>query len=398
MILRLIFLLFFSSFFSFTYSQESVYAQSGYTSLSIHLSGKIPGQLPEIVRLHASNPFLQDKPVKFDVIDDSTMVLSFYTFGPTSLYFMLNGQPKNAMLLPNQHDELHLHYTDEKKYTLDYRGHFKEIFAFSHMFYAAVDEYFSSDYFVSFTPVSYRTAVAYREDILRRIADLQEGIGKNISSPLVRQFFQMGMETNNKNLFLFDSYTSTYSAYTADSTNQKITIPIRDLSYYTGIIQAHDADTTHLLAMNFNLLRNIRQSAPLELWPISEMGFTAYRDRLDTIFGHIFPQGKTNLFYDLMLAGAYIDQINEDRSLSLLQRQEIMRHFQNKHISNYLLYQDDMAISRRSMHTSTGGAHHLPFDRENTDVLKDILLKYKDKVIVMDFWATWCGPCMEASI
>src|SRR5690606_10822731 len=101
--------------------------QSGYTSLVIKFSGDYPKD-KTITTPMLSNLLLTDKPTEFEVINDSTLLLSYYTFGPSPCYFFYNKDYCTTLLLPNQSDVLNIHYVDTAQYSMNYKGSFKELF------------------------------------------------------------------------------------------------------------------------------------------------------------------------------------------------------------------------------------------------------------------------------
>src|SRR5690606_19433685 len=115
-----------------------------------------------------SNPLLTEKPTDFHVINDSTMFMSYYTFGPTLFYFFYNQDYCRSKLLPNHSDVLNIHYTDSTQYSMRYEGTFKEEFDLSKEYGVMISEaLFTGPYFPKPEPETYQTANEYRDDVLK---------------------------------------------------------------------------------------------------------------------------------------------------------------------------------------------------------------------------------------
>src|SRR5690606_37410760 len=95
--------------------------------------------------------------------------------------------------------------------------------------------------------------------------------------------------------------------------------------------------------MSSEFLKLLHEDDVLLLPHIKEAGPKAYRARLQELFGQNFSApSNENLFFDLMLATAYLDQLAQEEPLTVQQQHEVLSHFANKNIGNYLLYRDEM--------------------------------------------------------
>jgi thiol-disulfide isomerase/thioredoxin len=103
----------------------------------------------------------------------------------------------------------------------------------------------------------------------------------------------------------------------------------------------------------------------------------------------------SGLFYDLLTAKAYYLQIkNKLQPLSAKQKENIQNYFQNPFYTDILFLENESLIAELSekLPLSINETPAVPKEK----LMDSILSKYKGTIAVVDFWATWCQPCLEA--
>ncbi|WP_299991389.1 TlpA disulfide reductase family protein [uncultured Pontibacter sp.] len=185
-----------------------------------------------------------------------------------------------------------------------------------------------------------------------------------------------------------------YGNTTGDRSNKPDLQKI-DRSYYHFLRDFKLNDPQYLLTSQFSYFqKEILQNEVLGLPEIGESDIPSWLASVKVILSDLvgFESGP---YYDILAANAYARQLTEEvRPLTEKQKEHIAAYWKDGEIAKILLRKNQQVAALDKFKSP---AVVIDISSVSADkVIQTILAKHKNKVVFIDLWATWCGPCLKA--